>query len=118
MIGLRSCVDLLGFGPPERGTVDPHAMEDHCQLARHSDLDALQTTALGHLQSPALERREACDPREQDIRRLVKSRANHLIANARDPPGNVSFTRLVSVRRQSKERSGIPGLLDPTRVIE
>src|SRR5262249_46482921 len=34
------------------------------------------------------------------------------------PAGNVGFARLVSLRRQSKERSGIPRLLDPTGVIE
>src|SRR5262249_4236986 len=43
---------------------------------------------------------------------------SHLHDAARDPAGNVGFARLVSLRRQSKERSGIPGLLDPTGVIE
>ena len=53
---LRSCVGRLGLGPPERGTVDPHAMQDHRQLARHSNFSALHTAPLGHLQSPAFER--------------------------------------------------------------
>jgi transposase len=47
---------------------------------------------LGHLQSPALECREACDPQEQHIRRLVKGCANHRIANPADTAGDVSVS--------------------------
>ena len=61
---------------------------------------------------------EAFDPREQHVRRLVKGCANHLIANPADTAGDVGLPRLVSLRRQSKEGPGIPGLLDPTGVIE
>jgi hypothetical protein len=111
-------VGRLGFGPAECGAADPRAMQDRRQLARHGDLGALQSAPLGYLQPPAFERREACDPGEQHIRRLVKGRANHLVANTRDAAGHIGFAGLVSLRRQSKERSGIPGLLDPTRVIE
>jgi hypothetical protein len=43
--------------------------------------------------------------------------ASGLMTSARrDAAGNVGFAGLVSLRRQSKERSGIPGLLDPTAV--
>src|SRR5215467_280150 len=99
----------LGLGPPERGTVDPHAMQDHRKLARHSDLGALHAATLGHLQSPALERREARDPRQQHVGSFLKGGAHHLIADPRDPAAHIRFARLVSLRCQSKERSGIPG---------
>src|SRR5262245_35963942 len=114
----RSCLRCLGLAPAERGTVDPHPMQDHRQLACDGHLCALETATLSHLQSPALERRETRDPREQHVRRLVKGRPNHLVANARDPARDVRFARLVSLRRQSKERSGIPRLLDPMRIIK
>jgi hypothetical protein len=50
-------VGRLGLGPPEGGTVDPQAMQDHRQLARHGDLGALQTATLGHLQRLSAEKR-------------------------------------------------------------
>jgi hypothetical protein len=111
-------VGRLGLAPPERGSVDPHAMQGHCQFARHSDFGGLAAAALGHLQSPVLERREACHVREQDVRRLVQGRAHHLIANPADPTSDISPARLVPLRRQSKERSGVPGLLDAMGVID
>ena len=45
----------------EGGTIDPHAMQDYRELARHGDLGALQTVPLGHLRSPTLKRRETGD---------------------------------------------------------
>src|SRR6516165_11892335 len=103
----RSCLCRRGLGPPEGGTIDPHAMQDHREFARYGHLCALGTATLGHLKSPALERREARPRRQQDIGCFIESRANHLIANPRDAAANVRLTRLVSAWRQAEERPGI-----------
>src|SRR6266436_10113341 len=60
------------LAPAEAGAVNPHAMEDRRQLARQSDLGALQAAPPDHIESPALQAGEPCHAAQHDMGRLVK----------------------------------------------
>ena len=62
------------------------------------------------VQRPALERAEPVRPRQQRVRRVVQRGAHGRVPDAGDPASDICLSRLVSRRRQAKERTHHPGI--------
>jgi hypothetical protein len=58
-----SCLGCAGFRPAEHDTVDPHAMQDRSELARHGTFARLRPrrSATSSLQRLSAEKRLTCD---------------------------------------------------------
>src|SRR6185503_3754376 len=52
-----SSSNLLVVRPVELGPVDPHAVQDDCELARDGNLGLAQPVAFGEPRAPSLQRR-------------------------------------------------------------
>ena len=61
-------------------------MQDYADLARQGDLGPFHPTPFGDIHSPALQRRETRDARQEDIGRFIERGAHHLVADAVMPP--------------------------------
>ena len=82
------------LNPPRSGRGSPRA----CARPRRPPCDDPCGRRAG---PPALERREAIDPRQQGEGRFVQIRAQHRIAGFRDPPRILDLTQLVATRGQT-----------------
>jgi REP element-mobilizing transposase RayT len=94
--GMRS--SLLLFAPTKACSINPHAMENHGDLASHRNLGALHAPPLGNSQAPSLECCEPRRPRQQGIRCFIEHGTNHRIPAPRYASDHVSLARLVPFR--------------------
>src|SRR3954452_14280685 len=103
--------------PAERGPIHPEAVENDRKLARQRHLRSLHLAALGHLQRPTLQGREAHRPRQQNVRGLIQGRSHHYIAHPADRARDVRLAGLVLPRGQTKVRPHPFGAGEPLRGI-
>ena len=82
-------------------------MHDDRELACEGDLGCLRTASFRDPHRPRAKRRPASVV-QQDVRRLIKSRANHLVAAPADVPVVVCLAGAVSPRRQPEVGTNIP----------
>jgi hypothetical protein len=104
--------------PAEIRAIDPHPMQDYANLARQGDLCSFCPTPLRDIHSPAFERGEARDTRQQDIGCLVERRAHHFVADAGDATRQIGFPRLIFFRRQSEQCPDCLGLPNPRWIVD
>ncbi len=68
------------LGGIERGLIPPHPVQDHRELAGKGNLGLLHPGPLRKLQGPAFQSPGLERPRQNDMSRLEKDRANAAIA--------------------------------------
>ena len=91
---------------PEPRSVDPHAVHDHCELARDRNDRTLVTALSRDLHAPSFKRAVLLRAREHAARRLVERGSNLAVAAPRDMSVAVDRgARLLALGRQPEVRA-------------
>src|SRR3954449_8485460 len=109
----------FGFAAPaELGSVHPETVEHDRELPGECHLGPLQAPRPGDPQCPGPQRRKALDAKEHHMCRLEQCGPHLGVAGLADVPRAVDLAGLVALRRQAEVRADVPGVLEPTWVID
>ena len=92
---LSACGRLRG--PAKLGSIAPHSVQDHGELARKRRSRLLHAGSFGEAQTPRLERTPFLHAREQNACRLEQISTHHRVAAFGDTPRPVNFAGGVSL---------------------
>jgi hypothetical protein len=111
-------VRCFGDGLFARASHQPHAMQDHCELARHGDDRPSVTSSLGKAHAPGLQRGPLGVASQQRVSCNIQRRANIGITGPRDVSGVVELAGLEAPRCQAEVRRHRARGLEAARVID
>src|SRR5690349_15008642 len=94
-----SSSNLLVVRPVELGPVDPHAVQDDCELARNGNLGLAQPVAFGEPRAPSLQRRPFRYAGQQYAGRLEQIHAEHGVSTLGYPTGPIELSRCMTPSR-------------------
>src|SRR6516165_11905074 len=87
--------------PVKLGSVDPHAVQNDCELARDGDCGLSQPISLGEPQPPSLQRRPFRHAGQQHAGCFEKITAEHGVTTLRDASRPVNLAGSMASGRQS-----------------
>src|SRR5580704_12375976 len=105
------------LAPMELAAIDPHAVQDHRQLAGDCNTGTCHTPAFGNVHAPGAQRRPFGAADQQRVGCLIECGTGQFVTASADAALYVGLAGLVAPRRQAEMGADIARLSKATRLV-